>query len=303
VALPFSCKLWEPGAGELQLAGERIPVRPNPYSPTCDVTGPVVVLRSVDELRGHRGADEVLVVTGALAADRFFPKRFPFASFPEQLEVIGLLEACAPAAVVAVAPDEGSEPLFEDADLAFPSATVPQSLLGQLTVAQAASLRLGGVVCDADGVNVSGRTSGRGQRVLLSAHVDTKVTTPGAFDNAGGVAALLALAETGITDLGAIELVFFNGEDHYAAPGEQAWLAAYDLDEVGLVVKPRRRGGPGPRHDGRGAELPARARASPGRGARHAQGVGAGPAVVRERPCDLRNAGDSEPGDNDRACA
>jgi hypothetical protein len=69
-----------------------------------------------------------------------------------------------------------------------------------------------------DGVNVSaGATQGR--RAVVSAHVDSKVTTNGALDNGGGVAVLLGLAERGLDRFRAVELVFFNGEDHYAAPG------------------------------------------------------------------------------------
>jgi len=45
---------------------------------------------------------------------------------------------------------------------------------------------------------------------------------------------LLALAETGLPE--GVELVFFNGEDHYAAPGEQAWLAETDLDAVRMAI-------------------------------------------------------------------
>jgi Zn-dependent M28 family amino/carboxypeptidase len=66
--------------------------------------------------------------------------------------------------------------------------------------------------------------------------MDSKTTTPGAFDNAASVAALLALAESGLDLSGPTEFVFFNGEDHYDACGEQAWLEATNLSQVNLNV-------------------------------------------------------------------
>jgi aminopeptidase YwaD len=71
---------------------------------------------------------------------------------------------------------------------------------------------------------------------VLCAHIDSKVTTPGAIDNAGGVATLLAIAESRRLDDRSIEFVAFNGEDHYAAPGELAWLASTDLGLIRDVV-------------------------------------------------------------------
>ncbi|HSI99234.1 MAG TPA: M28 family peptidase, partial [Patescibacteria group bacterium] len=62
-----------------------------------------------------------------------------------------------------------------------------------------------------------------------------KATTPGALDNAVGVAALLALVDVRALPP-EVGLIAFNGEDHYAAPGEQAWLAAHDPREVTLAV-------------------------------------------------------------------
>jgi aminopeptidase YwaD len=53
------------------------------------------------------------------------------------------------------------------------------------------------------------------QRLVLCAHFDTKINTPGATDNAGGVAALLSLAERLRRDLPfGLEFVAFNGEEY-----------------------------------------------------------------------------------------
>ena len=56
--------------------------------------------------------------------------------------------------------------------------------------------------------------------IVVCAHLDSKATTPGAFDNAAGVATLLALTEVGHLDGLPLELVLFNGEDHVDSCGE-----------------------------------------------------------------------------------
>jgi aminopeptidase YwaD len=70
------------------------------------------------------------------------------------------------------------------------------------------------------------------------AHIDSKPGTPGAVDNASGVVVLARVAEllaAAPSDLG-VELLFVNGEDHYAAPGEQHYLASTDLAGVRLAI-------------------------------------------------------------------
>ena len=75
---------------------------------------------------------------------------------------------------------------------------------------------------------------------MIRAHIDAKEDTPGALDNAAGVIVLLLLAEL-LKDydgeLG-IELVPFNGEDHYSAAGEIAYLKANEgkLNEILLNI-------------------------------------------------------------------
>jgi aminopeptidase YwaD len=235
----FACSWWEPGPGTLTLpGGSTSDVAPNPFSRPCAARGRVTRIGSRAALEELDAADDrIVVLDGELAAQPYFPKGFPFLRLDDQLQVIGMLEALQPSAVVAVAAtDPPFAPLFEDADLAFPSTTVAPELGRLLDEGTEVELTLGGVVHDGKGVNVSGRMGDEEPRIVVAAHIDSKVTTPGAFDNAGGVAALLALAEFGGKELEPVELVFFNGEDHYSAPGEQAWLAATDLSTVELMI-------------------------------------------------------------------
>lgn len=236
VEYPFRARYWEPGGGELTIDGVRHVVESGPFSSPCAVRGRIVRADSLERVEPSLiPAGSLVVLDGDLAAAPYFPLRFPFLTLRGQQDILHALIACRPGAVLAVAPEGSPEPVFEDGDLPFPYATVGGGLGASILDGSVGELTLRGTTREGDGLNVSAIRDGPGPRVLLSAHVDSKVTTPGALDNGGGVATLLALAETGLPEVPA-ELVFFNGEDHYAAPGEVAWLAANDLADIGLVV-------------------------------------------------------------------
>lgn len=229
----FTCKDWEPGPGFLELAGPLLPITPNPFSPPCDVPGPMKWAERQADLEALAEPGSVLVISGELTMQPYFPKAFPFMTIPEQQAVITMLEALEPAAVIAVT-ERGWPPIFDDGDIAFSSTTVNTTVAAHLARASEVAVHLGGTVHLGTGVNISAGSGSEEPRIVLSAHIDTKATTPGAFDNAGSVAVLLALAQEGLP--AGVELVFFNGEDHYAAPGEQAWLASTDIGLVRMAV-------------------------------------------------------------------
>ncbi len=240
-ALPLRATFWTPGPAWLSLPDRSTNrIESPPFCPSARATGPALVVSSTAELAALPEAPNaeiaIVVLRDELVAEPFFPKAFPFVSLPEQVEIIATLERRRPAAVLAVVSDERvAEPIFEDPDLAFPYATVPMSIAGSIRDGDELRLVVEGSLDEGHGVNISGGQIS-GPRTVICAHIDSKVTTPGYLDNGGGVAALLAIAEAGLDALDPVELVFFNGEDHYAAPGEQAWLAARDLGEVRLVV-------------------------------------------------------------------
>ena len=236
---PFETSWWEPGEGRLERPdGSSIDVSPNPYSPPGTVQGEVVRLDSWDDLIADVPflAGRVVVLGPELGGEPVMPKAFPFFTSEKQLRLIEFLESQRPAAVIAVSARHASLPTFEDPDLGIPSVTVSRATATELNPGDPIRLTLGGRTRQGRGVNVSARIDGSGPRIVLSAHMDSKATTPGAFDNAASVAALLALAESGLDLSGPIEFVLFNGEDHYDACGEQAWLETTDLGQVNLNV-------------------------------------------------------------------
>ena len=99
-------------------------------------------------------------------------------------------------------------------------------------------MEIDSTVLPSTGVQLIGRWPGTDPdagTVVVSAHVDSTPDTPGAIDDAAGVAVLLAVADL-LCDRGVaptLEFVPFNGEDHTLAPGELAYLAARrDLSDI-----------------------------------------------------------------------
>jgi aminopeptidase YwaD len=234
-ALPFTTRWWEPGTGWLEVNGAAFGVDPNPYSPPGDVRGRAVLVRRLSDLETlEPSPGSMLVLADELAREQVLPAVFPFLSLPEHARIRDALHRLAPAAVVAVS--DHWEPILEDPELVFPSTTVPTVIGRTLATGDALHLVVAGAVHPGAGVNLSTRIGDAQRRLVLCAHLDSKATTPGAFDNAASVATLLALTELGHLDGLPLELVLFNGEDHADSCGEVAWLAATDLAEIAGAV-------------------------------------------------------------------
>jgi aminopeptidase YwaD len=87
---------------------------------------------------------------------------------------------------------------------------------------------------------IAKRNQAAKQKVVVTAHIDAYEESPGASDNASGVAVLLLLAEM-LSDFAGdygIEIAALNGEDHYSAAGQTNYLNRYggELERVLLAV-------------------------------------------------------------------
>jgi len=239
----FDCVDWRLESVELSAGGAPLPVIANPYSPAADVTAPVVAAAGYDELAATDVTGRIAVLHGALTAEALFPRNYPFFTVEEHVRLIDLLLARRPAAVVMASPAaENPAPLIEDGDFALPSVTVTAGVGEALRQATGpVTLRLRSTAAPGRAANVIGRRAAPARnKLVLCAHFDTKPGTPGALDNAAGVAAVLALAGRLAAHPPAtnVEVVAFNGEDHYAAPGEMAYIAACgsDFGRIGLLI-------------------------------------------------------------------
>lgn len=239
----FDCVDWQPDGAELWLGDGPLPVTVNPFSPACDVTAPLVFAGSLLELEAADITGKIVVLRDQLTAKPLFPKNYPFFTVDEHKHIIDLLETGRPRAVIAISPTHGDPaPIIEDGDFGLPSVTVAADVGSVLADADGPiTLHVRSTTRPGHGANVIGlRAHPARDKIILCAHFDTKPGTPGALDNAAGVASVLTLAERlAAGNLGTnLEIVAFNGEDHYAAPGEVAYInrCASEFGRIALLI-------------------------------------------------------------------
>ncbi|MDI6694969.1 MAG: M28 family peptidase [Anaerolineales bacterium] len=242
---PFECINWQFDSASLTLNGEPLAFTPDLYTLPCDVSGPFARLGSLGELEASHLQGRFAVLEGELAKEPLMPKNFVFWNPEEHQTIIRLLEEKRPLAVLAISPQETHyPPVFEDGDFALPSVTLPVSAGERLAQSPQGELHLR-IDCrryPSSGANVIARRAGqKAGKIVVCAHLDTKPDTPGALDNATGVSVLLALAQalsarTERLPFG-LEIIAYNGEDYYSAPGQMAYLgSAPQWQEIVLAI-------------------------------------------------------------------
>jgi aminopeptidase YwaD len=236
----FSALDWIDGGASLRCGEVDFQVFVSPYAPGCAVKAPLIPVSRVEELEGAAIQGKIILLHGDIAREQLMPKNFVFFNPEEHQRIISLLEKGAPAAIIcatgrnaALAGGVYPFPLIEDGDFEIPSVYMTEEegsrlLLfaeanpGCTVLLKSISTRLQG-----NGCNVIARKGDpSGKRMVITAHIDAKKGTPGAIDNASGVAVLLLLAELLRNYAGTllIEIVALNGEDYYAVPGQMLYL-------------------------------------------------------------------------------
>lgn len=247
---PFQCLEWEAGSVILEVGGCPWPATISPYSLPFDGESELVAVSSLEELEDIQITDRLVLLHGEIAREQVMPKHFVFYNPDHHKKLISLLEDRRPAALIcATGKSPGTAgsvypfPLFEDGDFDIPS-VIMKDVDGAALLAHVGSiahLTLESRRIPSTGTNVIA-TKGRPgtPNIVLCAHIDAKKDTPGALDNATGVATLLGLAEL-LADYASqmrIEIVLFNGEDYYSVPGQMQYLAELgdDIREINLVI-------------------------------------------------------------------
>ena len=233
----FDCIDWSQAGASLSVKGAWFEAFVSPYSLGCILEAPIVVVSSLGELVASEISSKIVLLQGEIAREQLMPKNFPFYNPDHHKQIIQLLEAKEPAAVIAATSRDvvmvGSQypfPLFEDGDFNIPSVFMTEDEGFRLAVhaGEPARLEIRAERTPAVGCNVVARKGAQSKRrVVLFAHIDARLGSPGANDNASGVVVLLLLAEL-LADYSGylgIELVAMNGEDYFSNPGEQRYLA------------------------------------------------------------------------------
>jgi aminopeptidase YwaD len=232
----FDCIAWSHGDLQLQVDGKPFPAFVSPYTLGCDLLAPLAVASTLGELQNQDVSGKILLLRGEIAKEQLMPKNFTFYNPENHQQIVALVEEKAPLAIIS-ATSRNPElaggiypfPLFEDGDFDIPSVYTTEdegSLITQQAGKQVA-LSFEATRVPSIGCNVVARKGlDPDSKIVLFAHIDAKINTPGALDNGTGVIVLLLLAELlqDISFTKTIEIVALNGEDYYSAPGEMLYL-------------------------------------------------------------------------------
>jgi aminopeptidase YwaD len=246
----FDCIDWSDDGVRLSTEGQTFHACVSPYSLGCLLGAPLAVASSVDELEASEITEKIVLLRGEIAKEQLMPKSFPFYNPAEHKYIIQLLEVKSPAAIIAATTQDpymagglSPFPLIEDGDFHIPSVYMTAEEGERLSkhAGETISLDISSTRIPSSGCNVLARTSWSGeQRIVFTAHIDSKANTPGALDNATGVAILLLTAELLVDWRGRdrLEFVALNGEDYYSAPGEVLYLKQNEgaLEEILLNI-------------------------------------------------------------------
>jgi len=232
----FEAMDWTAEKTNLRFGSEEFKIYPSPYSIGCSIEAEIVSAGNRNELEMINTAGKLLLLHGELTREQLMPKNFVFYNPDEHQQIIALLEEKKPGAILAATSRNAALaggvypfPLIEDGDFNIPSVYLTEEEGRKLLQK---SGQIGKLESDArrimnEGSNLVARKGeDRTRRIAISAHIDAKIDTPGAIDNATGVIVLMLLAEklqAYQSDV-MIELLPFNGEDYYAASGQMIYL-------------------------------------------------------------------------------
>ena len=244
----FTCIDWHSEGASLSSGKNAFEVFSSPYSVGCQVIAPLQVISSFDELQSADAEGSIVLLRGEIAKEQLMPMNFTFYNPEEHKLIYRLLEEKGPAAIItATAPSPGTAgsiyplPMFEDGDFDIPSVfmTEEEGLrlaeeAGQTVHLESKSERIPSRGCNA----VAYKNPDASKKLVFTAHIDARYSTPGALDNASGITVLLLLAEMLQAYRGnlGIELVALNGEDYYANPGELLYLQQNQNNFPGILL-------------------------------------------------------------------
>jgi aminopeptidase YwaD len=214
----FSCPEWIEEHSSLELNGELLEAFANTFSPPCNISAATIPVGTSAELESALMTGRILVFYGDMAQTELATKGGIYISERDR-RITQLLDERKPAGIITINPTLHARwRLIEDFDLDIPSVTVTAhsglKLLknpGAIVQMKIATRRLLSRTA-----NMIGRLKGElPERIVLCAHYDSKVDTPGAYDNAAGVGVILTLAEilSQRKHRHTLEWVAFTGEE------------------------------------------------------------------------------------------
>lgn len=246
-SFPFDCVTWESGKSTLNINNVSFDIEPSPFSEPFTGNGKIVIIKTLAGLQNSTYSDSILILAEELTQNPLSPKNYPFYYPDEHKNLITLLEHKAPKAIIAAtgkAPLNGYNPfpLFEDGNFLIPSGNIKKQSLQDIEAAiqidAMASLTIHSnkILAQSRQIVATQKVKKPMGKMIFAAHMDSKYNTPGALDNAAGVAILLKTAEALRTTAYDIDIVPFNSEEYYGASGELKYLESLDSKNEKIVL-------------------------------------------------------------------
>jgi aminopeptidase YwaD len=249
-ATPFKCLDYESKEPSLTYKDKSFAVKISPYSLGCDAHAELVVASTINELETCDCHGKFLLLRGEICAEQLMPKNFVFYNPDHHKRIYALLEKKQPKAIITATSKNPQMvgnmypfPLINDGDFNIPSVYCTD-IVGEEIVAntgQTFKLKVEAKRIPTTACNVIARKNPEAQnKITICAHIDAVENSPGASDNASGVTVMLLLAEMLKNYRGnvGIEIVAFNGEDHYSVGGQMDYLNRYNgsMNQILLVI-------------------------------------------------------------------
>ncbi len=255
---PFKCFDYENKTPTLTFRERSFNVQISPYSLGCDVEAELVVVSTVDELEKCGCQNKILLLKGEICVEQLMPKNFVFYNPDQHKRIYALLEQKKPKAIITATSKNPQMvgnmypfPLINDGDFDIPSVYCTDIVGEEIAAKAGQTFKLNAQAkrIPTTANNVIARKNPEAQnKITICAHIDAVENSPGASDNASGVVVLLLLAEKlkGYQGKYGIELMAFNGEDHYSVGGQMDYLNRYNdsmsqillavnIDDVGYI--------------------------------------------------------------------
>lgn len=189
----------------------------------------------------------IWLLSGKITESPLQPKNYPFYYPDEHKHLISLFEEKQPKAVIAATGKNSLNgqnpfPLFEDGNFLIPSGNINEKTLSQIeamvhsNVVAHLTINSNKSPAKSRQIVASKKAKKQAGKIVICAHMDTKYNTPGALDNATGVAVLLQVAELLKATKYNIDIVPFNSEEFYGACGELEYLKLIDNEKDRIIL-------------------------------------------------------------------
>jgi aminopeptidase YwaD len=232
----FNCFDWKPLDVSLIVDNNYYEAYISPYSSSKIIEASLCIASNLEELKNVDGKEKIVLLTDDLCKEQLVPKNFPFYNIDEHKEIIKLLENKGFKAVItATGKDENTAggmypfPLIEDGDFELPSIYIKDEIGEELKkkVNKTVKIEIKTHKEESSGMNVIADFNNEVEnKIVLFAHFDSKLNSPGAIDNATGITSLLLLAnllENEKLNFN-VEIALLNGEDYYSNPGQRLYF-------------------------------------------------------------------------------